>query len=193
MKNIIEILKSQNIELNEEQTKAIEKEVSENYKTIADYQKQKDKLDVANTQLQETKEAFDTFKKDFDGVDVQEMKTKIDTLTQDLANKESESQTKLNDLEMRYKAKDQLRDRNCIDIDLAMTQIDFVELAKSSNQDKDLESCINNIVENKKMLFQQEEPKPIGGINVGGGTGGNDDTTHDNLLRQAMGLEVKGD
>lgn len=172
MKNIIEILKSQNIELNEEQTKAIEKEVSENYKTIADYQKQKDKLDVANNQLKETKEAFDTFKKDFDGVDVKEMKTKIDTLTQDLANKESESQTKLNDLEMRYKAKDQLRDRNCIDIDLAMTQIDFVELAKSSNQDKDLESCINNIVENKKMLFQQEEPKPIGGINVGGGTGG---------------------
>lgn len=171
MKNIIEILKSQNIELNDDQKKAIEKEVSENYKTIADYQKQKDKLDVANNQLQETKDAFETFKKDFDGVDVKEMKNKIDTLTKDLADKESESQTKLNDLEMRYKAKDKLRDKNCIDIDLAMTQIDFAELAKSSNQDKDLDNCINGVVENKKMLFQQE-PKPRGGINIGGGTGG---------------------
>lgn len=192
MKNIIEILKSQNIELNDEQKKAIEKEVGENYKTIADYQKQKDKLDVANNQLKETKDAFDDFKKDFDGVDVKEMKNKIDTLTQDLANKESESQTKLNDLEMRYKAKDGLRGRNCIDVDLAMTQIDFAELAKSSNQDKDLEKILDGIQENKKMLFPQE-PKPKGGINLGGGTGGNDSKTHDNLLRQAMGLEVKGD
>lgn len=176
MKNILEILKSHNIELNDEQKKAIEKEVGENYKTIADYQKQKDKLDVANNQLKETKDAFDDFKKDFDGVDVKEMKNKIDTLTQDLANKESESQTKLNDLEMRYKAKDGLRGRNCIDVDLAMTQIDFAELAKSSNQDKDLEKILDGIQESKKMLFPQE-PKPRGGINLGGGTGGNNGDT----------------
>ena len=64
MKNILEILKSQNIELTDEQSKAIEKEIAENYKTIADYQKQKDKLDVANTQLKDTRDAFEEFKKD---------------------------------------------------------------------------------------------------------------------------------
>ena len=194
MKNIIEILKSQNIELNDEQSKAIEKEVSENYKTIADYQKQKDKLDVANTQLKDTRDAFEEFKKDFDGVDVNDLKGKVNTLTQQLADKDNESQSKLNDLEMRYKAKDGLRGRNCIDVDLAMTQIDFAELAKSKNQDEDLEKILDGIQENKKMLFQEQEPKPIGGINIGGGTGGSNIDDYDNKLRMAMGLEpTKGE
>lgn len=194
MKNILEILKSNGVELNDDQTKAIEKEVSENYKTIADYQKQKDKLDVANTQLKDTRNAFEEFKKDFDGVDVNELKGKVDTLTQQLADKDSESQSKLNDLEMRYKAKDGLRGRNCIDVDLAMTQIDFVELAKSKNQDEDLEKILDGIQENKKMLFQEQEPKPKGRINIGGGTGGNNIDDYDNKLRTAMGLEpTKGE
>ena len=193
MKNIIEILKSQNIELNEEQSKTIQEEVNANYKTIADYNKQKDKLDLANTQLKETKDAFDEFKKGYEGVDIDELKGKVDTLTQQLADKDTDYQNKLGSLELKGKLKDALREKGCIDIDLAMTQFNIDELLTSKNQDKDLETSISNLVENKKMLFQQEEPKPKGGINLGGGTGGNDSKTHDNLLRQAMGLEVKGD
>lgn len=194
MKNIIEILKSQNIELNDEQTKAIEKEVSENYKTIADYQKQKDKLDLANTQLKETKDAFDEFKKGYEGVDIDELKGKVDTLTQQLADKDTDYQNKLGSLELKGKLKDALREKGCIDIDLAMTQFNLDELLASKNQDKDLETSISNLVENKKMLFQEKEPQPIGGINIGGGTGGNNIDDYDNKLRMAMGLEpTKGE
>lgn len=176
MKNIIEILKSQNIELNEEQTKAIQEEVNANYKTIADYNKQKDKLDLANTQLQETKDAFEDFKKGYEGVDIDELKEKVDTLTQQLADKDADYQNKLGSLELKGKLKDALREKGCIDIDLAMTQFNIDELLASKNQDKDLETSISNLVENKKMLFQQE-PQPKGGINLGGGTGGNNGDT----------------
>lgn len=194
MKNIIEILKSQNIELNDEQSKAIEKEVSENYKTIADYQKQKDKLDVANTQLKDTRDAFEEFKKDFDGVDVKDLKGKVDTLTQQLADKDTDYQKKLGTIELNNKLKDGLRDNGCIDLELAMTQFDIEELLASKNQDKDIETALNGLKENKKMLFQSQEPKPKGGINIGGGTGGSNIDDYDNKLRMAMGLEpTKGE
>ena len=176
MKNILEILKSHNIELTDEQSKAIQEEVNANYKTIADYNKQKDKLDLANTQLKETKDAFDEFKKGYEGVDIDELKGKVDTLTQQLADKDTDYQTKLGSLELKGKLKDALREKGCIDIDLAMTQFNFDELLASKNQDKDLETSISNLVENKKMLFQQD-PQPKGGINLGGGTGGNNGDT----------------
>lgn len=194
MKNIIEILKSQNIELNDEQTKAIEKEVAENYKTIADYDKQKAKLELANEQLNETKTAFDDFKKGYEGVDVDELKGKVDTLTQQLADKDTDYQKKLGTIELNNKLKDGLRDNGCIDLELAMTQFDIEELLASKNQDKDIETALNGLKENKKMLFQEQEPKPIGGINIGGGTGGSNIDDYDNKLRMAMGLEpTKGE
>lgn len=190
MKNILEILKSQNIELNDDQTKAIEKEVSENYKTIADYQKQKEKLDVANTQLKDTKDAFEEFKKNFDGVDVDELKSKVETLNQKLADKDNEMQTKLGTIELNNKLKDGLRDNGCIDLDLAMTQFNIEELLASKNQDKDIETALNGLKENKKMLFQSQEPKPKGGINIGGGTGGSN-IDEPKTLKDALKLNYK--
>ena len=191
MKNILDILKGQNVELTDEQKNAIENEVKANYKTIADYDKQKEKLDLANSQLKETKDAFEEFKKGYECVDVEELKGKVDTLTQQLADKDTDYQTKLGSLELKGKLKDALREKGCIDLDLAMTQLNIEELLASKNQDKDLETSISNLVENKKMLFQQEEPKPKGGINLGGSTGGNSIDDYDNKLRQAMGLEPK--
>lgn len=194
MKNILEILKSQNIELTDEQSKAIEKEVSENYKTIADYDKQKAKLELANEQLNETKTAFDDFKKGYEGVDVDELKGKVDTLTQQLADKDNDYQKKLGTIELNNKLKDGLRDNGCIDFDLAMTQFNIEELLASKNQDKDIETALNGLKENKKMLFQEKEPQPKGRINIGGGTGGSNIDDYDNKLRMAMGLEpTKGE
>lgn len=176
MKNILEILKSQNIELNEEQTKAIQEEVNANYKTIADYNKQKDKLDLANTQLKETKEAFDDFKKGYEGVDIDELKGKVDTLTQQIIDKDTDYQKKLDTIELTNELKENLRNEKCIDIDLAMTQFNLDELLASKNRSQDIQNTMKNLVENKKMLFQQE-PQPKGGINLGGGTGGNNGDT----------------
>lgn len=59
MKNIEQILKDAGVELTEEQKSAVNKAVSENYKTIADYDKQKKKLETAETDRDSYKEQLD--------------------------------------------------------------------------------------------------------------------------------------
>lgn len=193
MKNIIEILKSQNIELTEEQTKAINDEVKANYKTIADYDRQADKLKLANDQLEETKDAFEDFKKNYDGVDIEELKGKIVTLNDQLNSKETEYQTNLNRLDLTSKLKDKLREKGCLDIDLAITQFNLDDLLSSKNQESDLETALNKVVENKGMLFKEPEIQKIDTINVGGTVKKTDLDLHDQQLREAMGLPAKGD
>ena len=193
MKNIIEILKSQNIELTEEQTKAINDEVTVNYKTVADYDRQVDKLELANNQLKKTKGAFEDFKKKCDGVDIEELKGKIDTLNDQLNSKETEYQTNLNRLDLTSKLKDKLREKGCLDMDLAITQFNLDDLLSSKNQESDLETALNKVIENKGMLFKEPEIQKIDTINVGGTVKKTDLDLHDQQLREAMGLPVKGD
>lgn len=193
MKNIIEILKSQKIELTEEQTKAINDEVKANYKTVADYDRQADKLKLANDQLEETKGAFEDFKKNYDGVDVEELKVKVDTLNEQLNTKETEYQKNLNRLDLTSKLKDKLREKGCLDIDLAITQFNLDDLLTSKNQESDLDNALNTVVESKAMLFKEPEAKKVDTINAGGKVEKTDLDLHDQQLREAMGLPTKGD
>ena len=77
MKNIIEILKESNIELTKEQEESITKLVNDNYKTIAEFDKQKEKLSLAENNAKEIQTKFDNFKKSYDGVDVEELKNNL--------------------------------------------------------------------------------------------------------------------
>lgn len=60
MKNIEQILKDAGVELTEEQKTSVNKAVSENYKTIVDYDKQKKKLEAMETDRDSYKEQLDT-------------------------------------------------------------------------------------------------------------------------------------
>lgn len=84
MKNIIEILKESNIELTKEQEDSVTKLVNDNYKTIAEFERQKDKLSLAENNAKDIQTKFDDFKKNYDGVDVQELRNKINTLTNEI-------------------------------------------------------------------------------------------------------------
>ena len=79
MKNIIEILKESNIELTNEQEESITKLVNDNYKTIAEFDKQKEKLSLAENNAKDIQKKFDKFKESYDGVDVEELRKKINT------------------------------------------------------------------------------------------------------------------
>lgn len=194
MKNIIEILKSQNIELTDEQVKSINEEVKANYKTIAEFERQKDKLDLANSQLEEVNKDFNEFKKSYDGVDVEKLKSQVDELAQQLADKDTDYTKKLNTIDLKDKLKLKLQENNCLDYDLAMTQFNIDELLQSKNQDSDIDTALKSLVENKAVLFKKEESKPITTINVGGKTGSSDDLNKQNALRRAMGLsDLKGE
>ena len=67
MKNFEQILSDAGITLTDEQKTAINKEMGENYKPVADWQKQVDKVQNLTEQLDSTKEAL----KKFDGVDAE--------------------------------------------------------------------------------------------------------------------------
>ena len=62
MKNIETILKEAGLEVTAEQLAAIDKEVKENYKTVTDYDKQKDKLTAAEDKVKTLTESLDKFK-----------------------------------------------------------------------------------------------------------------------------------
>ena len=68
MKNILEIMKDYGIEVPEDKKKDFEKSVLENYKTVADYNKQVESLNKAN----ETIKSNDTAMKELQGQDGKE-------------------------------------------------------------------------------------------------------------------------
>ncbi len=98
MKNIEQILADVGIKLTDEQKTTINQGVSENYKTVADYNKQVKKLENAETERDNYKSQFDdaqaTIKK-FDGVDVEKLNKDIADWKQRAQDAEKEVTRKL--------------------------------------------------------------------------------------------------
>ena len=115
MKNIIQMLADAGLEITEEQKKTIETSVNENYKTLAEFEKQGRKLDTVTQERDNIQTQYDTAKstlegfegKDFDAITKErdEWKTKAETA-------EKEWQTKLANSEKDYAAKIEERDFN---------------------------------------------------------------------------------
>lgn len=80
MKNIIEILRELSVEVPEEKHAELTRAVSENYKTIAEFDKVAKKRDEYKASLDTVEEKL----KGFDGVDVESLKGQISTLTTQL-------------------------------------------------------------------------------------------------------------
>lgn len=171
MKNILKILEELNIELTDKQKTELDKEVKENYKTVTDYDNQVNKLNTANSALQTVKEEFDNFKKNYDGVDVEEMKNKITDLENSISAKTQEYETKLKTIELNSVIEKKYKELGGIDYDLAKALFNTDELMASNNQTEDVIKAVNKLKEDKPILFQKEDPTPqkkgqiIGGSN----------------------------
>ena len=98
MKNIEQILKDAGVEITDEQKSAINKDVAENYKTVADYNKQVKKTEAAESNAETLKgqlsDAQETLK-GFDGVDVDGFKKKISELEERATKVEKEAEEKI--------------------------------------------------------------------------------------------------
>ncbi len=81
MKNIETILKEQGIELTAEQSTAIGKEVVLNYKTKADYDKQSEKLNTAQSDLSKAQDAVKNISTTFEDKTAEEWKKEFDRVT----------------------------------------------------------------------------------------------------------------
>lgn len=110
MQNYEKILEDLGIEIPEDKKADLKKKMSENYKTVADYNKQVEKKDEYKTSLDEEQSKLaDLEKEDVDG-----LKTKITTLTQELADEKEARAKEAKQTELRDKVKDFLSDKKFV-------------------------------------------------------------------------------
>lgn len=192
MKNIIEILKESNIELTEEQEDSVTKLVNDNYKTIAEFDKQKEKLSLAENNAKDIQAKFDKFKENYDGVDVEELRKKINTLTNDIDTQKTTYETQISKMNLDSVLSAKAKEYGCKDFDLAKSQFNYDDLLKSKDQTNDIDKAFKTLKENKPILFEEKQNEPTAKGNIVGSSGqGENPNAEDLLLRQVMGLTTE--
>lgn len=187
MKNIETILSENGVELTDEQKKAINKAVGENYKTVADWQKQHDKVQTLEEQLSSTKEALSKF----DGVDADGLNNQIAALKADLEKKDAEYQTQIADRDFNDMLKDSIASVNGRNAKAITALLDVDALKASKNQKEDIANALKALTEaeDSKMLFGESEPVQTGmGAPIGVVTNKNNSDADYLSLRSAFGL-----
>ena len=160
MKNIEAILAEAGVELTDEQKKAISDGVKENYKPVADWQKQKDKVDELQKSLDDTQEAL----KAFEGVNAEDLKKQIQELNETIEKNSKEYEAKIADRDFNDtidKAIAGLKGKNAKAI---KALLDIEALKNSKNQQDDITKALEALTtaEDSKMLFGEPEPTPEG-------------------------------
>lgn len=200
MKNIYDIMKEFGIEVPEDHKKDFEKAVLENYKTMADYDKQTEKLNKAN----DTIKASDTAMKDlqtkldeYKDVDVSALNQRITDLETEKGNIESDYQKKLAERDFNDLIKEGIAAAHGKNVKAITALLDTETLMQSKNQKEDIAAAIKTLTEaeDSKMLFGDAieiagKGNPIGDIGGGKLT---PEEKEEADCRAAMGLPPVGE
>lgn len=186
MKNFEQILSDAGVELTDEQKATITKEVNENYKTVADWQKQHDKVQTLETTLKDTQEKL----KAFDGVDVANLNSEIEKLKTDLEQQGKDYQARIADRDFQDMLKESIASVKGKNAKAITALLDVEALKTSKNQKEDIATALKMLAEaeDSKMLFGEPEAENIGTGNPIGTvikSGSGDDMA---AMRAAMGL-----
>lgn len=182
MENIFKIMKDFGIDMPEDKKKDFEKSVLENYKTVADYNKQVESLNKANdtiksndTAMKELQDKLDAFK----DVDVTELKNTIAGLEKDKTRIEDEYKDKMAKRDFDDLIKDAITSAHGKNAKAITALLDVDTLMQSKNQKEDVAAAIKKLTEaeDSKMLFGEPEPQARGGGNPIGDIG---DGSHPN-------------
>lgn len=160
MKNFEQILSDAGIKLTDDQKATISKEMSENYKAIADWQKQHDKVQTLEATLKDTQDKL----KAFDGVDAIALNQEIANLRADLDKKDTEYQTQIADRDFNDMLKDSIASAKGRNAKAITALLPLDELKASKNQKEDIVAALKKLAEaeDSKMLFGEPEPQMIG-------------------------------
>ena len=149
MKNIFEILAALGIVIPEDKKQDITKQVAENYKTVAEFEKVKSRLEVERDNYKDSLDTAQNSLKEFEGVDVKELNGKVAQLTADLAKKDTEYQAKISDMEFDA----------TLDNAISASKARNVKALKASkNQAEDIKTAIENVKKDNDYLFESSEP-----------------------------------
>lgn len=183
MKNITEILTGLGIQIPEDKKTDFDKEFAENYKTVADYNKQKLKLDQAQNDLSTARTQLESFK----DVDVNDLKNQITTLTNTLATKETEHAAELADRDFTAMLDAAIAGKHGRSAKAIKAMLDVDSLKASKNQEQDVSAALDQLAKDSGYLFDSETPPPYAG-----GTGTKQPAAGQNAaLRAAFGLQAE--
>ena len=159
MKNMETILADSGITLTDEQKSSINKAVAENYKTVADYDKQKDKLTNAEDKVKTLTESLDKFK----DVNVEELSETVTDLKEQLKKKDDDYASQIADRDFSEIVKDSIAKANGKNAKAIKALLDIDTLKGSKNQKEDIEKAIKELseAEDSKMLFGEPDPTVI--------------------------------
>lgn len=152
MKNIFEILQGVNITIPEDRKGDFETAFNENYKTVNDYNKVKTARDGYKSQLDTATEAL----KQFEGVDVSDLKSQISKLTTDLANSKADHEKQLADRDFNDFVAETAKKHKAKDLKAVLPFLDVEKLRASKNQNADVEAAFEQVKKDKAYLFDDE-------------------------------------
>lgn len=187
MKNIEAILAECGVNIPEDKKTEFSKTFGENYKTVADWQNQRDKAANFESQLNTTKEEL----KKFEGVNADELKGQIATLTKQLEDKETEYNSKIADRDFNDLLGEAITKYKGINSKAIKALLDVDTLKDSKNQRADVDKAVADLTkaDDSKMLFgdvtEVSKSNPIG--KVGGSAPANDLSK----MRAIMGLPTE--
>jgi len=189
MKNIENILKDAGLEVTAEQLAAIDKEVKENYKTVTDYEKQKDKLSAAEDKVKTLTESLDKFK----DVDADKLNGEIADLKKQLEEKDKTFASQIADRDFDDLVKDAIAEAKGRNPKAIKALLDVEALKASKNQKDDVAAALKKLAEaeDSKMLFGEDQPAPVGKVGaIGKVTGGTSGDSFMDSIRAAAGLST---
>ena len=189
MKNIENILKDAGLEVTAEQLAAIDKEVKENYKTVTDYEKQKDKLTASEDKVKTLTESLDKFK----DVDADKLNSEIAELKKQLEEKDKSYASQIADRDFDDIVKDAIAEAKGKNPKAIKALLDVDTLKASKNQKADVVAAIKKLTEaeDSKMLFGEDQPAPVGKVGaIGKVTGGTSGDSFMDSIRAAAGLST---
>ena len=171
MKNILTILKELGIEVPKEKERDLDKAVAENYKTVSDYDNQKEKLDAANKTINANDIAMNELKKQLEGfkdVDVTALNKRISDLESEKANIQKDYDAKIADRDFNDLVKESIAAVKGKNVKAITALLDVDALKASKNQKEDIASALKDLTEaeDSKMLFGDPEPNPVGTGNI---------------------------
>ena len=170
MKDFKEILKQAGITVTDDQLATIETEMKANYKPIADYNKQKEKLDASDEKVKTLTASLDKFK----DVDPTALTQTIEDLKGQLTQKDAEFAQRLADRDFDDLINTNINTLKGKNAKAIKALLDVDALKQSKNQAEDVKTALEALqkAEDSAFLFESVQPQaqgtfnPIGGIST---------------------------
>ena len=167
MKDFKEILKQAGITVTDEQLATVETEMKANYKPIADYIKQKEKLDASDEKVKTLTASLDKFK----DVDPTALTQTIEDLKGKLTQKDAEFAQRLADRDFDDLINTNINTLKGKNAKAIKALLDVDALKQSKNQAEDITTALEALqkADDSAFLFESTQPQPQGTFNPIGG------------------------